>query len=214
MVGKNASNTSRSHEGGADTIILQLETQYKNVMLNIKNLNSEKEQLKQAITEYEQWVSVAPDREAEWSALTREYGQLKKHYDFLFSQDLEAKSMLNLEKRQKGSQFKVVDSARYPEKPIKPDFVKIMGLAVIIGLGVGAGLTLMLDFFDGTLKDPDVLEAALGVPLIATIPNIETVTEQGKKKWQHYFTIIMVVFGYVLIIASFAVVWSKGYIIL
>lgn len=213
VVRRNSGSSSLPNDGGADTVTLQLETQYKNVMLNIKNLTSEKEQLKKAVTEYEQWVSVAPDREAEWSALTREYSQLKKHYDYLFSQDLEAKSMLNLEKRQKGSQFKIEDSARYPEKPIKPDFAKIMGMAIVIGLGVGAGLTLMLDFFDGTLKDPEVLEAALGVPLIATIPNIETVTEQRKKKWRHYLTIFLVVFGYLLVITSFVVVWSKGYII-
>ncbi len=213
VVANNSVNFSLPNEERTDNITLQLETQYKNVMLNIKNLNSEKEALKQSITEYEQWVSMAPDREAEWSALTREYGQLKKHYDFLFSQDLQAKSMLNLEKRQKGSQFKIVDSARYPEKPIKPDFAKIMGMAVAIGLGVGAGLILMLDFFDGTLKDPEVLEATLGVPLIATIPNIETATEQVKKKWRHYITIFMVVSGYMLVIAVFVVVWRKGYII-
>lgn len=214
LVGKNGGNTNASHDGGADTITLQLETQYKNVLLNIKTLKAEKEQLKQVVSEYEQWVSAAPDREAEWSALTREYGQLKKHYDYLFSQDLEAKSMLNLEKRQKGSQFKIEDPARYPEKPIKPDFAKIMGAAIMIGLGVGAGITLMLDFFDGTVRDPEVLEAVFGVPLIATVPNIETATEQRKHKRRYYCYLVMVVLGYLLVFAAFVVAWNKGYIII
>jgi capsular polysaccharide biosynthesis protein len=207
-------DSSQQHIAATDSVTLQLETQYKNVVLNIKSLNSEKEVLKKAIAEYEQWVSVAPDREAEWSSLTREYGQLKKHYDYLFSQNLEAKSMLNLEKRQKGSQFKIVDTARYPEKPIKPDFFKIIGLAVIIGLGLGGGLTLVLDFFDGTLRDPETVESTLGIPLIATIPKIETLTEQKKQKLRHYFSIIILVVGNGLVIASFVVVWSKGYIVI
>ena len=212
--GERSANSNPTNTVKADSVTLQLETQYKNVVLNIKNLNSEKELIKTAIAEYEQWVSVAPDREAEWSALTREYGQLKKHYDYLYSQNLEAKSMLNLEKRQKGSQFKIVDPARYPENPIKPNFVKIMGMAVVIGLGFGVGLILVLDFFDGTLRDPETVGEVLGVPLIATIQKIETITEQKRQKWRRYFLTIFLVVGSLSVIGLFVVVWNKGYIVI
>lgn len=203
-----------SFDSDVDTVVLQLETQYKNVLLNIESLKVEKEVLKKSIERYEQWVNAAPVREAEWSALTREYGQLKKHYDDLVSQDLEAKSMLNLERRQKGSQFKIEDPARYPEKPIKPNFVLIMGVTVLASLGLGLGLTLTLDYFDGSFRDPDSLEATLGIPLIATIPRIETVAERRQRKVRKFLRLSSFSVCVVVVVALFGLVWTKGLIVI
>ena len=221
-IGQDGSKSKRRKGSGkgigldsdVDTVVLQLETQYKNVLLNIENLKAEKELLKQSVTQYEQWVSAAPVREAEWSALTREYSQLKRHYDDLVSQNLEAKSMLNLERRQKGSQFKIEDPARYPEKPIKPDFAVIMSVAALAGLGLGVGLTLMLDFFDGSFRDPEMLEAALGLPLIATIPRIETAVERRQRKWRKFLSLTFFSLGLLVVVALFGFIWSKGYIVI
>lgn len=197
-----------------DTVILQLETQYKNVLLNIESLKAEKDLLKQAIALYEKYVAAAPVREAEWSALTREYGQLKKHYDELVAQNLEAKSMLNLERRQKGSQFKIEDPARFPEKPTKPDFLMIMGIAALAGMGLGMGSTLLLDYLDGSFRDPEMLEATLGLPLIASIPRIETVAERRQRKWQNVRHLGLFSVGLLSVVVLFGVVWSKGYIVI
>lgn len=197
-----------------DTVILQLETQKKNILLNIEAIKEEKERQKKVIAQYEEWVAAAPVREAEWAALTREYGQLKRHYDYLVSQDLEAKSMLNLERRQKGSQFKIEDPARMPEKPVQPNFRKILGLALAAGLGLGFGLALVLDFFDGTLRDPEMIEASLGVALLTTIPHLETEHEARRRKWRTVVTTLLLLVASCLVIAVFAVAWMRGYVII
>ncbi len=203
-----------SPRSGVDTVVLQLETQKKNILLNIEAIKNEKEQQKKVIAQYEEWVAAAPIREAEWAALTREYSQLKKHYDYLVAQDLEAKSMLNLERRQKGSQFKIEDPARIPEKPIKPNFLLIIGIAIASGLSCGLGLTLMVDFFDTTIRDPETVESILGVPLITTIPYLETKSEQSKRrKWQ-IFSALFLVTSAIVVVVLFAAVWVKGYIII
>ncbi len=197
-----------------DTVIQQLEAQRKTVELNLGNIRVEKDQLKEKIAQYEQWVASAPVREAEWSSLTREYDQLKRHYDYLVSQDLQAKSMLNLERKQKGSQFKIEDPARFPEKPIKPNFLVIVGGAALMGLGLGAGLTLVLDFFDTSFRDGDALEPFLGVPVISTIPYIDTSLEQKRVKRKVVLSIILLGCGCLAILALFFVVWRKGLIVL
>ena len=212
--GKKRRTSAAALDSDVDTVVLQLETQYKNVLLNIESLKGEKEVIKQSIERYERWVATAPVREAEWSALTREYGQLKRHYDDLVAQDLEAKSMLNLERRQKGSQFKIEDPARYPEKPIRPDFAVIMGVTVLAGLGLGMGLIFMLDYFDGSFRDPEVLESTLGVPLIATIPRIETVAERRQRKMRKFFRLSSFSVCVVMVVALFGFVWSRGLIVI
>jgi uncharacterized protein involved in exopolysaccharide biosynthesis len=197
-----------------DSILLRLEAQRKNIELNIRAIKKEKDQLKEKIKRYEKWVAAAPIREAEWTALTREYGQLKRHYDYLVSQNLQAKSMLNLERRQKGSQFKIEDPARYPEKPIKPDFFKIMGGALCAGLALSFGLTLLLDFFDSTFRDGDELEGFLGVPLITTVPYIETRMEKTKNRWMLFFACFFLGSCFLSVVVLFLYAWKKGYIVL
>jgi len=212
--GNGGENTGSSNRSTVDPAILQLEAQLKSVLMNIENIKAEKEQEKKVISQYEQWLAATPNREAEWSALTREYAQLKKHYDYLVSQDLEAKSMLNMEKRQKGSQFKIEDPARHPEKPIKPNFMQIMGIAVAAGLGAGLGLSMLLEFFDGSFRDPETLEPTLGIPLLTTVPHIATQAESRRGKWLIFFQIVLLLSGSIAVVTLFAVVWYRGYIVL
>lgn len=197
-----------------DTVTLQLETQKKNILLNIEAIKEEKERQKKVIAQYEEWVAAAPVREAEWAALTREYSQLKRHYDYLVAQDLEAKSMLNLEKRQKGSQFKIEDPARLPEKPVQPNFKKILGIALAAGLGMGFGIAMVLDFFDGTLRDPEMIEASLGVTLLTTIPKLEIDSEAKRRKRRTLLLTVLLVLAIGAITALFVVVWMNGYVVL
>lgn len=197
-----------------DKNMMQLEVQRKGVKLKIANLENEKERLKEKIDQYEKWIAAAPVREAEWSSLTREYGQLKKHYDYLVAQNLQAESMLNLEEKQKGSQFRIEDPARYSGKPIQPIFLKIMGKCIILGLGLGLMATLVLDFFDGSFRDPETLEPLLGVPLLITIPFVETKVEKKKRTQLLVLTTSMLLIGVGLIVALFVVVWMRGDILI
>ncbi len=199
--------------GSYDQIMMQLEAQLKDVKLNIANVEHEKIQLKEKIEQYEKWISNSPIREAEWSSLTREYDQLKKHYDYLVSQNLQAESMLNLEERLKGSQFKIEDPGRYPGKPVKPNFLIIIGMSVMAGLGVGLGSVVALDIFDASFRDPETLEPLLGVPLLITIPHVETNVEQKKQKWLLLLTVSLLLLGSVLVISLFVHVWIRGDIV-
>ena len=205
--------SSAQSQGTSDPVILQLETQLKSIQLSIRNINEEKEGLRKTIAQYEEWVAAAPVREAEWSALTREYGELKRHYDLLVSSDLQAKSMLNLEKRQKGSQFKIVDSARFPEKPIKPDFVKIVGIALFCGLGLGFGVPLVWDFLDPSFRDLNDIEAYLGVPVLCTIPLIETEREQTWCRRKLQLGLLAAVVAFAAIAVLYAYCWRRGLIV-
>jgi polysaccharide chain length determinant protein (PEP-CTERM system associated) len=198
----------------SDPVILQLETQLKSVQLSIQNINEEKESLKKTIAQYEKWVAAAPVREAEWSALTREYGELKRHYDMLVSSDLQAKSMLNLEKRQKGSQFKIEDAARFPEKPIKPDFFKILGIALVCGAGLGFGIPFLWAFLDSSFRDVNDIEVFLGVPVICAVPLVQTDMEKTWQKRKLYLGTGVALLFFLCIVALYAYFWRRGLIVI
>ena len=123
-----------------------------------------------------------PIRGAEWSALTRDYEQLRRHYDYLVTQNLRAESVEYLERKQKGSKFKIIDPARFPDKPYQPDFKKMLLLALGLGGGLGIGISLALDFLDTSFKDVGDIEAVLGVNVISSIAYIDTGSETRKER--------------------------------
>ncbi|SHI12792.1 polysaccharide chain length determinant protein, PEP-CTERM locus subfamily [Desulfofustis glycolicus DSM 9705] len=210
-----ASASQRQPSGGRqfDQELFDLQIQLKDIGLNIEELNKERVELKAAIEQYEQWIAAVPEREAEWSALTREYAELRRHYDELVSQNLQAQSSLNLERKQKGSQFRIEDSARVPEKPVSPVFVKIMALALLAGAGVGGVLAFGLNMLDTSLRSPADFENLFQQEVICSIPYLPLKRETRREHlWSIAGALFFVVYG-AAIVAVIFYTWKQGHII-
>ena len=198
----------------ADRDLTNLQTELKEIAFNIERIEREKEQLVTTIKKYENWVAATPEREAEWSALSREYDQLKAHYEGLVTQNLQATSSLNLERRQKGSQFKVEDPARVPGKPISPDFLKIMVFAVAGAIGGGVGFLLIVSFLDGSIRDPDEIEHYLGIPVVSTVPYVTTVKERRRGIFIQIALVVITICGVFAVSGLFWYFGTRGDIII
>jgi len=193
--------------------IQRLQIQLKEIDLNIKQLREEQAKIPPQIVKYQQWIDAAPIREAEWNALTRDYTELRRNYDQLVSQNLQAQSAENLERDQKGSKFKIVDPARLPTKPFSPNFFKIFLIALATGLALGIVSLFVLDFIDTSFKDVDEVEEYIGVPVICAIPIIEKETEIKKEKYVSRIRVsVVAMYGTVLLIAI-GIMWAKGMIV-
>ena len=197
-----------------DPQIEQLRQQLNNLEYNIDRLKQERAEITKQIATYQKWVGAAPVREAEWAALTRDYEQLHQHYQGLVGQSLQAESAHSLEKRQKGSQFKIVDPAHFPEKPFKPDFRKIMLIAVGLGLGIGGGLALGFELVGTSFKDPAELEVYLGLPVVCAVPAISTSAELKKRKVRQISWGVLLFIAIALITLGTGYFWKQGMIIL
>ncbi|MCD6388190.1 MAG: hypothetical protein J7L69_02175 [Desulfobulbaceae bacterium] len=210
--GEQAASVSPARHG--DLQLEQLQVQLKEIDYQIKRLKEDRVTIQTQIDQYLQWIENGAVREAEWAALSRDYQQLHEHYQALVARNLEAESAEYLEKSQRGSQFKIIDPAHFPEKPFKPDFRKIMLMALALGLGVGGGLAFGLELLDTSFKDPEELENVLGLPVACAIPLINTPDELKRKK------IMMIIWTVAFLISSMVVLgllvycWQKGLIIL
>jgi polysaccharide chain length determinant protein (PEP-CTERM system associated) len=198
----------------ADPEIGELQIQLKELSLNIQKLRSDQKKLKKEIPQYEQWVSDTPVREAEWNALTRDYNELRRNYDFLVSQNLQASSVENLEKKKKGSKFRVIDWARFPERPYKPNFLILMLAAIGAGLGLAAGMIFAMDFADTSFRDVGDVEKYLGISVVSSIPYLKDHTEVGAERrsiivWGGVFLTYSIVLLSVLFY-----LWSQGQIVI
>jgi polysaccharide chain length determinant protein (PEP-CTERM system associated) len=198
----------------ADEQIEQLIRQLKETTYSIANLKKEKETIQLQIKKYTKWVEAAPLREAEWSSLTRDYEQLSQHYDTLVAQNLTAESAQSLERSQKGSQFKIIDPAHFPETPVKPNFIKIMLLAIGLGLICGSGISYSLETLDTSFKDVSEIESYLGIPVACSIPIIYTDKEIRKKKITTFMWALTFIIPTLVLVAGIFYLFHKGMIII
>lgn len=197
-----------------DTIILRLMSQLNDVEYTIGKLNKERQGTLAQINKYQKWIEAAPVREAEWSDLTRDYEQFSKHYETLVGKNLQAGSAQSLERRQKGSQFKIIDPAQFPEKPFKPDFVKIMLMAVALSLGLGGTIAFALELLDTSFRDAHDLEKFLGVPVSCSVPVIKTTSDRRKGMIKTAGWVALLVLSLSVISGGMVYLWYKGLIII
>ncbi len=196
-----------------DPEIQQLQFQVKGIDMNIRKLKNDQKKVQASIKQYEKYIEATPVREAEWNALTRDYNELRRNYDYLVSQNLQAASVEHLERKQKGSKFKIIDPARFPDKPFKPDFKKMLLLALGAGGGLGVGLTLVLDFLDTSFKDVSEIESVLGVKVISAVPYIEIREEEKRKRFRTLFSGIIFFLYSIALLGVMVYLYFQGKII-
>jgi polysaccharide chain length determinant protein (PEP-CTERM system associated) len=146
--------------------------QRNQAQLEVKNLNLEIAQINRQISQYQKRVEQTPKREQELMSLRRDYENIQASYDSLLNRKLEAEIAVNMEKKQKGEQFRIVDYAALPQRPVSPDLVRLLLMCIAGGLGAGGGLIYLLEFLNNAVRQPKDFEAEFGLPVLISIPKI------------------------------------------
>jgi uncharacterized protein involved in exopolysaccharide biosynthesis len=153
-------------------IPMELRLRISDVQREVQLTESEMDNLRAQIAQYQKKVENIPKREQELLGLNRDYQNIKTNYESLMKRKLEADIAVNMERKQKGEQFRIIDQARVPERPSEPDMRKLFLLSVAIGLGIGAGLALLIEFARPVFRKPDEVEEQCGLPVLASIPRL------------------------------------------
>jgi len=139
-----------------------LNLQLRSTDLEIQQLKREVKDVQKKIELYQKRIENTPRREQELIDLTRDYDNLRQTYDTLLQKKLEAEQAAALERRQQGEQFRIIDPARVPEKPIKPNLKKILPIIILLAFGSGFGLAFALDFMSNKIYEPDDVKKTFG----------------------------------------------------
>jgi capsular exopolysaccharide synthesis family protein len=130
--------------------------------------------LNAALEELKDQAQDLAEKEIPYNGLAREATNNTKVYEMLLGRSGEA----DLSRLLRVNNVDVLDAALLPGAPIKPRVSLNLALALVIGLLLGVGLAVVLEFMDRTIKTQDDLEA-LGMPFLGIVPSIDTSTTQG-----------------------------------
>jgi polysaccharide chain length determinant protein (PEP-CTERM system associated) len=166
--------TSTKETRPIDAYLRELGRQREEAKLEIASMKERRLRVKDQMKEYEARVEKAPARDQELMLLERDYGNLKENYRTLLDKKLNARLSGNLEKRQKGEQFRIMDPANLPQKLEAPDRLKIMLLSLVLGCGLGVGSIVALESLRQVFRKADDVESLLQLRVLASIPNFRS----------------------------------------
>jgi polysaccharide chain length determinant protein (PEP-CTERM system associated) len=126
--------------------------------------------IRQEMATYNSRVENLPQREQELLSLQRDYKNMRESYQSLLNRKLEAQIAVNMERKQKGEQFRVIDPARPPSKPSSPDMAKLFLISLVSGLGLGGAICFVLEYLNQVFRRPEEIENTLELPLVAILP--------------------------------------------
>ncbi|MGA6826506.1 XrtA system polysaccharide chain length determinant [Nitrospira sp. NS4] len=158
-----------------DPVLRDLMRQRDEAKNEVEALKERLRRLLEQVKQYEGRVERAPAREQELMILVRDYDNMQKNYQSLLEKRLNARLAENLEKRQKGEQFRILDPANLPATPESPNRPLILLGGLVVGCGLGFGGVFALEMLRPAFRRSDEAETMLGVSVLASIPDFSSV---------------------------------------
>jgi len=138
----------------------------------IQQKSTQQDELQQQIKLFQARVQSSPTIEQEYKELTRGYQTALDFYNDLLKKRDQSAMATDLERRQEGEQFQVLDPANLPAGPSYPK-KSLFGLGGLGGgLGLGLALAFCLELQDTSLRNSRDAETLLQLPVLASIPEI------------------------------------------
>jgi len=128
--------------------------------------------LQAAIDELQTQLANTPAVAETLDGLDREYRHLFDSYQDFSNRQLEAMVQAQLERRQLGEQFRVLEAAFIAPEATSPNRLLIMMLGSLFAIALGVGVGITRESVDSSLHSARELQAAVSIPVLAAIPEI------------------------------------------
>ena len=127
---------------------------------------AQENQLNAKLKESKQTVLGGQDRSFQYNLLKREVDTNRQLYDSLLQRYKE----IGVAGGVGINNITVVNKAKVPKFPFKPNLMRNLMIAIFLGLAAGIALAFLLEHLDDTIKAPEDMEKLLGLPVLGVIP--------------------------------------------
>jgi uncharacterized protein involved in exopolysaccharide biosynthesis len=162
----------------------EIQSQLDSLEQEVARNKRQQDEILQAISRQQARIEAVPVREQEITDLVRDYEISRQHYQALLAKKLAADTGTDLEIRQKGERFTILDPAQVPERPSGPDRIKINVAGSGIGLILGLLLAFLPELVGSSITLAEQVTTYAGVPVLGVIPTIRTrIDRERRRRW-------------------------------
>jgi polysaccharide chain length determinant protein (PEP-CTERM system associated) len=189
-------------------VVRDLQYQLDDIDRQLQGHESEAARIQSEMAMYQARIDASPSRESELVELTRDYNTLQEIYASLLEKQEDSKLAANLERRQIGEQFRILDPASFPERPANQrERLVAMFSAAAGGLALGILLVVFRELRDSSFNVEHDVVRTLDLPVLALVPAMSTDRERRSERRRAW---LVNVTGTAALIGSvaFVVLWS------
>lgn len=161
------------------------------VRLRINDLDEQQRNLRARIQAYERQITQTPQVERALSTLMRDYDNAQKKYSEIRAKQMTAQVSENLVQENKAERFTLIEPPTRPDKPSKPDRIKIILLGILAAVVTTLGLVFVLESVNQRIRGANALTAALRHRPLVVIPYITTRDQLAARRRRIRYAIIV-----------------------
>lgn len=182
---------------------ISISAQLSGVRSEIETIDRMFANLEASAVEYKRRIAATPAVEETYNALLSRQANTRLKFNDLLQKTMEAEVAQGLEKDQMGERFNLIDPARLPEKPFKPNRLAIVLIGLVLGIGAGVGWGALREFTDDAVQNAEALTRLTGFPVLSGVPVIITPAEALHRQNMRRFKIIAAIAAIPLAIVIF-----------
>jgi protein tyrosine kinase modulator len=175
--------------------IQSLMTQLDQAQVDAKASAQEIADINRQIAVYQRRLENTPKREQELAIITRDYETTRELHKTLLAKRGEADMASELEQRQQGETFRVIEPARLPEHPAGPNRFRLLLVGLALALGASGVAVLLAEQVDTSFRRVDEVRATAPMPVLSAIPRITTEQDRYRQLRQRRWATAAVAVG-------------------
>jgi len=149
--------------------VLQLRAQIHAMDIGIAQKKSEQARIQGQLRMYQDRIAASPAVQEQYKGITRDNATAQQFYDDLLTKMNQSQMGTDLERRQQGEQFTVMDEPNLPESPTFPKRGVFIAGGLAGGLALGLLLTGLLEYKDTAMRSERDIWAFTKLPTLAVI---------------------------------------------
>jgi uncharacterized protein involved in exopolysaccharide biosynthesis len=148
----------------------------------LASLTQQKKMLQTKMAQNEHAMEQTPRVAQGLEILIRDRDTAQKKYEELVGKKMSAKISQSLESENIAERFILLEPPILPEKPFKPDRVKILALGFFLAIALSFGAIMLLESIDKRIRGTEALTHVLGYRPLVVIPYIVNVEDVVRRK--------------------------------
>jgi polysaccharide chain length determinant protein (PEP-CTERM system associated) len=179
--------------------VQSLMTQLDQSTVEAKTTAEEINTINGQISVYTRRLENTPKREQELALLTRDYDTTRDQFKSLLAKRGEADMASELEQRQKGEHFRVIEPARLPERPTGPSRFRLLLVGLALAIGASGAAVMIAEQVDTSFRRIDEVRSTLPLRVLSAIPRITTERDRLRSVRQRRLATAAVGFGLLIV---------------